>query len=324
MRPAALVHALMAAAALGLAACAPMQPDAGPASPARPAEAEAAPAGFVAPERANYTPFGMVLVTASDRDGEYFSLSTKIAFDFDAQGRLTLATRQEALIDENDDPALDHECTDKGGGMNQRTAWFPDTALFVREGALQSVRLASGKTAGLVPLARDERGFMMVMGPRARQTEYAFVPCVGGHRVAHGDRLNGFLPREATLIIRPASGGRLQLALPRDLEPFLLLRYREGAMIPVPLRPVLASVDMAERRLVVQYQSTFPLAPPIRKIELRAIKPDGRPGPDETAERYRERTEATLRDLRQCPPPVKPMEPCASPRRAVDRRIFSP
>lgn len=278
--------------------------------------------GFAVPEMRNFTPFGNVLLTGQDNFGEYFSLSTKIAFEFDVRGVMTLAKQQEPMIGAKDDPVLDRECTDKGGGLNQRTTWFPDTGLFVRDGTLQSIRLASGKAGSLVPLSRDERGSMMVMGQRARQIEYFWIPCVGKHRVARGHRLNDFLPRGATLVVKPSKGNPVELSLPQPVEPFLLLRYREGAMIPVPMRPVLVTVDMPERRMVVQYQATFSLTPPIRKIELRAILPSGGPAPDETAERFRERTDATLNDLRLCPPPTKPMEPCATPNRVVDRRIF--
>lgn len=329
MTPTTRLPVLALAAALALAACAPIKGDPVATRPAdtrlppasEPAAAE--PQGFVVPELRNYTPFGQVLLTGSDSFGEYFSLSTKIAFTFDARGAMTLAQNHEPLVDATDDPALDRECTDKGGGLNQRTTWFPDTGVFVREGTLQSIRLASGKPASLVPLSRDERGSMMVMGPRARQLEYFWIPCVGKHRVTRGHRLNEFLPRGATLLVKPAKGNPVELALPQPVEPFLLLRYREGAMIPVPMRPVLVTVDMAERRVVVQYQATFALKPPLRVIELRAILPDGAPAEGETVTRFRERTDATLNDLRMCPPPIKPMDPCATPNRVVDLRIFS-
>ncbi len=317
------------AAALALAACAPIKGDpaatrsADAPSPTAGETAASEPQGFVVPELRNHTPFGQVLLTGSDSFGEYFSLSTKIAFTFDARGAMTLAQKHEPLVDATDDPARDRECTDKGGGMNQRTTWFPDTGVFVREGTLQSIRLATGKTASLVPLSRDERGGMMVMGARARQIEYFWIPCVGKHRVTRGHRLNEFMPRGATLVVKPAKGNPLELSLPQPVEPFLLLRYREGAMIPVPMRPVLVTVDMAERRVVVQYQATFALKPALRVIELRAILPDSTASEDETPERFRERTAATLNDLRMCPMPTKPMDPCATPNRVVDRRIFS-
>lgn len=333
MTPATLARICALTTAIGLASCAPMKDGAatpratGTADAPSPQATDAANAetpGFVMPEQVNYTPFGQVLLIAKSADGDYFSLGAKITFDFDAQGRMTLASHQEPVIDEHDDPAQDGECTGKGGGGNQRTTWFPDTAIFVRGGALQSVLLAPGKPVAAVPLSRDERGFMMVMGAQARQTEFFFVPCVGGHRVARGHRLNGFLPHGATLLVKPEKGGPVQLTLPQPVEPYVLLRYRAGAMIPVPMRPVLVTVDTQERRVVVQYQTTFALAPPLRKIELRAVLPGGKPAPDETAERFRERTDAMLNDLRQCPPPTRPMDPCASPLRVPDRRIFSP
>jgi hypothetical protein len=329
-------HALRlaaAVAALMLAACAaPPKPDVQAARPpqsaaptsAPAAEAPAAPKAEepVIPEQRNHTPFGMVLLTAEDRFGEYFSVSTKISFQFDARGALKLAGTQEPVIGVDDDPKNDQACTEKGGGYNQRTTWFPDAAIFVRGGSLQAVELAGGKRAALLPLSADDET-MMVIGPAAREIEYAWTPCVGRHRVDQGHRLDGFLPRGAALVVKPARGAPLKLRVPDGVVPHLLLRYQEGAMIPVPMRPVLATVDAESRRLVVQYQATFPVRPALRVVELRAVLPDGKASEGETPQRYRERTDALLNDLRACAVPTRPMEPCATPTRRPDRRIYS-
>jgi len=321
------------AIALALAACAvPSRPpaEAGPpAQAAQPASVPAAeaPAASKAeepaiPEQRNHTPFGMVLLTAEDRYGEYFSVSTKISFQFDARGALKLADTHEPVIGADDDPQNDQTCSDKGGGYNQRTTWFPDTAIFVRGGSLQAVELAGGKRARLVPLSADGET-MMVIGPAAREVEYAWTPCVGRHRVEQGHRLDGFLPRGAALAVKPARGSALKLRVPDGVMPNLLLRSREGAMIPVPMRPVLATVDVEARRVVLQYQATFPVRPALRVVELRAVLPEGKASQGETPQRYRERTDALLNDLRGCALPTQPMEPCATPTRRPDRRIYS-
>ena len=321
------------AIALTLGGCAvPPRPpaDAGtPGQAARPASAPAAEAPNASqaeepaiPEQRNHTPFGMVLLTAEDRYGEYFSVSTKISFAFDARGVLKLADTHEPVIGADDDPKDDHTCTDKGGGYNQRPTWFPDTAIFLRGGALQAVELAGGKRATQLPLSADEET-MMVIGQAAREVEYAWTPCVGRHRVDKGHRLDGFLPRGAALAVKPVRGAAIKLRMPEGVVPHLLLRYQQGAMIPVPMRPVLATVDVEARRLVVQYQATFPVRPALRVVELRAVLPEGKPSAGETPQRYRERTDALLNDLRGCAAPTRPMEPCATPTRRPDRRIFS-
>ena len=164
---------------------------------------------------------------------------------------------------------------------------------------------------------------MVVVGKAARDAEWSYVPCVGPHRVDAGSRLDGYVPRDAVLTIRSDKGATTKLSLPDPTEPYLLLRYRSGAMIPVPMRPVMITVDLPERRLVAYFQSTFPVAPPLRKVELRAILPSQSLAEGETAERFRERSQAALQDLRGCAPPTQPIEPCATPDRRPDRRIFS-
>ncbi len=283
-----------------------------------------------APEMVNYTPFPGILLSGRCADHEcaspteYFSWSVKVSFDFDQRGRLKVSEQQEASLSMNDAPEQDRQCSKKGASFNQRTTWFPYTGIFVRGGTLQSVKDVAGAALEQRPLGTIEDDEMAVIGKAARKIEYSYVPCVGKHRVSAGARLEGFLPRGARLFVKPETGRSLELSLPDPIEPWVLLRYRSGAMIPVPMRPVMVTVDMMERRLVIYYQSTFPAAPPLRKIELRAILPDQVPAQDETPEHHRQRTDAALRELRRCPIPQRPMELCATPDRRPDRRIFSP
>lgn len=319
------IHHLSVLGLLALAACTPM-----PKSPDTAAAPTSNPA-FEIPEQVNHTPFDSILLTGSygeDRNagiGEFFSWGTKIAFDMDARGRLTVSERQEASLDASDDPARDFQCGARGGLYNQRSVWFPYTGILVRGGTLESV-VDTGieQRLELIPLSPYEQGMMMVVGEKARQVEYAYVPCVGEHRVSAGARLNSFLPRGARLKVKPTKGASLALSLPDPVEPFMLLRYTMGAMIPVPMRPSLMTIDLIDRRVVVYYQSTFSPTPPLRKVEMRAILPNQEPSEGETPERFRERSEAQLRDLRACAINTRPIEPCATPNRRPDRRIFTP
>lgn len=132
-----------------------------------------------------------------------------------------------------------------------------------------------------------------------------------------------FCLREAVLAVKPEKGALLRLSLPSPTEPYVLLRYHSGAMIPVPMRPVIVTVDLVERRLVAYFQTTYADQPPLRKVELRAVLPGQTPAEGETEARFRERSEAVLGDLRRCPAPTGPIEACATPEREPDRRIFS-
>lgn len=314
---------------LMLAACAPMPAPSGEDVPRSATAASNQESEY--PETVNYTPFGSVMLDGSYAEGDYavyskfFSWGTKISFDMDARGRLTLSKRQEDTLDASDDRARDFQCGAKGGLFNQRSVWFPYTGILVRGGTLESVVDARiDERLELIPLSPYEQGLMMVVGEKARQVEYAYVPCVGEHRVSAGARLSSFMPRGARFKVKPNKAASLTLSLPDPVEPFLLLRYEMGAMIPVPMRPTLVTIDLIERRLVVYYQSTFANDPPLRKVEMRAILPGQTPSEGESAERFRERNEATLSDLRACVSNPRPIEQCATHTRRPDRRIFLP
>lgn len=321
--------ALLALALLTACAQTPPAPPREATKPAEPAPVVAEPTVPAPPETVNFTPFpGNLLMcdgACSARVGrDYYTWNIKLSFDIDRQGHLSLADQQEPALTAEDDPAEDNLCNAKGSPGNQRNTWFPDTAIFVRGGKLLSVRTGKQKPLKLSLLNAERGAALRVRGKGARATEWAYQPCVGPHRVPTGVRLDGFLPREAVLAVKPAKGALLRLSLPSPTEPYVLLRYHSGAMIPVPMRPVIVTVDLIERRLVAYFQTTYADQPPLRKVELRAVLPGQTPAPGETEARFRERSEAVLGDLRRCPVPTTPIEACATPEREPDRRIFSP
>lgn len=319
---------LLAALLLGACASSPSETPASTPTDQAVAVTPAPPEEAVVPERVNHTPFpGFTLICdgqcSAEAGQDYYTWDVKLSFDIDRRGKLKVSEYQEPGLAMEDDPAQDRVCGEKGSTGNQRNTWFPYTGIFVRGGKLQSVRDAGGKQLQLWELSPIEGGDMMFVGNEDGVAEWSYVPCVGPHRVDAGARLDGFLPPGAVLTVKPDKGVPTRLSLPEPTEPYLLLRYRSGAMIPVPMRPVLITVDLTERRLVAYFQSTFPVAPPLRKIELRAILPGQKPDKSETAERFRERSQAALQDLRRCAVPNRPMEPCATSERRPDRRIFS-
>ncbi len=309
-------------AALLLKACAtvPVEPPM-EAAPTQPPQASG-------PEVVNFTPMPAVLLTCDGACSavagqDYYTWNAKLSFDIDARGRLVVSQQQEGALSASDDPALDKVCGDKGSIGNMRNTWFPTTAIFVHGGTLNGVRDADRKRLKLTQLTKIEGGEMMVVGKAARDVEWSYVPCVGSQRVEAGHRLDGFLPPGAVLSVKPGKGQAMNLSLPSPTEPYVMLHYRSGEMIPVPMRPVIVSVDLVQRRMVVHYQSTFPVAPALHTIELRAIVAGQGPGEGETRAAFQQRTQAALDDLWRCPVPRVPIEACATPVRKPDPRIFS-
>jgi hypothetical protein len=312
------------ALALALIACAPNAPtvpkrEAPASAPAAPAVAQSRIAELV-----TLAPFKAFLMTAEDAAGAYYSVTAKASFTIAADGSLALIENGgEPTIGASSDVSTDLECTAHGGGYNQRTAWFPYAAIFVHGGSIEKVTSAGGDARRQRALSIDTDGSVVHTGPGARNPEYSFVPCVGAQRVDPGVRLDTYLAADDRLMLRSAGGQRLRLRLPQPFAPYVLARYEEGAMIPVPMRIVVASVDLGARRVVLQLQTTLAMSPSIRKLELRAALKDGAPGEGESREQYRQRAQALLADLAACAPPVAhAIEPCANASRRPDPRIF--
>jgi hypothetical protein len=338
-RPSAL--ALVLALPLALTACVSV-PSRQAAEPSQAAanqpDTQAAPAAAAAasaqadPEVANLTPLPSLLLIGEDDAGRYYSMVAKASFAIEADGRLRLidhgeGSAMEPMAPEADmqDENMSTQCKPYGAVANQRTTWFPYTGVFVHGGTLLGAR-APGQALALKPLTEHEGAQMMYTGKDADATEYYWAPCVGARQVASGWRLDGYLGDGGQLRVRGdrlRKGRTLDLKLPQPFAPFVLVRYRSGAMIPVPMRTVLATVDLAAQRVVLQFQSTYAVEPAIRKMELRLIVPGSRPSEGETAARLAERTQAQLRDLAGCAAPRgQAIEPCADPRRMPDPLIF--
>ncbi|MFG0600795.1 hypothetical protein ACF8PL_21915 [Delftia sp. WSY_4] len=289
------------------------------------------------PEVANLTPLPSLLLIGEDAAGRYYSMVAKATFTIESDGRLTLADQGggqggEPVAPHADmqDQSMSTECKPYGAVANQRTTWFPYTGVFVRGGTLVGAQ-ADGADAAIKTLTEHEGAQMLYTGKDADPTEYYYAPCVGAQRVATGWRLDRYLPDGGQLRVRAdarngngnGKGQTLALKLPKPFAPFVLVRYQSGAMIPVPMRAVLATVDLPERRVVLQFQGTYAVEPAIRKMELRLIVPGSRPSEGETAARHAERTQAQLRDLARCAPPKgHAIEPCANPQRTPDPLIF--
>lgn len=313
--------ALLAAFTALLFGCA-TPPPISKAEPAAPAPLAASDAASKPPEQRNYTGAPTLLLTGEDQWGAYYSAQIKLTYTYNAQGKLTPSQDHEPMIDGDTPLDQDTRCAAHGGGLNQRTTWFPDTAVFVHKGSLRAVRTPQKVRMPLLPLTVANRSQMRVVGEASRKVEMAYVPCVGAQRVSAGHRTMGFAGLGAELEVAIPSGKSLRLTLPTRPLPFLLLRYHTGAMIPAPMRISLITVDTERKRVVLQFQTTVFMKPAMRLIEWRLLTEVEQPSESETIQRYRERTDATAKELAKCPAPLHPPEPCASAHRRPDRKIF--
>jgi hypothetical protein len=306
--PLALAWALAGCAAAPEAPPAPPQA-ATPAPASTPAAAEPAP-----PRVVNTLGYPHLTLAGVDRFGEYTSLALKISYRIDASGALqALDSGHEPMLNETHAVADDRRCMDYGGGYNQRTVWFPDTGLFVAGARLVSVRTARGQPWPLKRLTADDSGAMAVAGAEARPTEYGYVPCVGRQRVREGARGVGYLPPGARLLLQPEGRGArpVELQLPSHPRPFVELNYADrAARALVPAHVVLLTVDWPARRAVVQYQVTLPMRPQVATARWLSTASPAEAERHEAARRY---NDAVQTYLATCPPPNKPMDPCANP-----------
>jgi hypothetical protein len=268
------------------------------------------------PERKNHTPFPSVMVVGIDHWGEYYAVGLKQTYRFDTTGKVRLdLDHQEETISHTASPERDFDCTPTGSGFNQRTAWFPDTGIFVHGGSLQSVSARDGRRKTLVPLTMVNRSSMVAHGKDARSVEMGYVPCVGNQRVAKGVRSIGFVELGSRIEVRDATGKMRALTLPVRPLSAVQVRYHMGAIVTVPLRIVLLTIDMEKRRIVLQLQATLPVAPPVRLIEWLTLIEPTKPVDGEKGEAFGRLVKEFEDNLAQCPPPVKPIDPCSAPHR---------
>ena len=229
--------------------------------------------------------------------------------------------RQEDFINEHTPVASDHHCQSWGAGYNQRTVWFPDTAVLVAGGHLTAAQRASGQPVRLYALDWiNENGDMAPSRPDTREAAYYRVPCVGATRVQGGFATDVAAPLQAgdRLWVRGTSAGARPITLTLPVAPFVVLEPHRAADALdrfgiAPMRLVLATVDMPRRRLVLHWQATAPQQPALRLVTYErwtaeARDTHGKPFP--AAMRH-----VIERHLSACPPAAQPPEPCAQPAR---------
>lgn len=322
-----------AALALALAGCAQTDQAARPDAAGQTASATPASADPKAPRQRNQTRFPTIMLSGEDSFGAYWSIGMKTTYHFNAQGQLDLRVQDsEPMIDHTSPEESDMQCRAWGGGYNQRTVWFPDTAVFVAGGRLAGAGdgAARGKALALRPLlptAGDSATLTAAADDKGREVEYARVACVGQQRVTRGWRTDSFLKPGDTLRIQPARGKPITLRLPTDNLPYALLNYGPaGQAVPqplaaVPLRIVLATVDVPRRRVVLQWQATAAQTPSIQDVAWSITVPA------QEAKALPQQQQNFVRQLNQhllaCPAPATPVSnACATPDRALAPEVI--
>lgn len=218
----------------------------------------------------------------------------------------------------------EYVCTKDGARFDYVNTWFPYTGFFVHGAKLKSVQDTQDNVLALHTLSPDKDGELIA---DAREMEWGFSGCVGDHKVNLGHRLDQFLTFDATLTVEDESGQTHDLAF-NKVHPWVLLHYKRsyfqtGDKVPVPMRPVIVTIDWPNRILSMVLQSTFPEKPKVQKFEVSVIHPGLQPAKNDSVERLAERTQAIIDDLSTCAVPTTPREPCATPERVPNWLIFS-
>ena len=331
------VSALIGAGLVGGVACTPT--DRGDVAPASPAASEAstgaidASSAASAPEETYAGPSVLgklphVSRHGEDRLGEYISITSKQTYAISGEGLALLgAADGEALVEHDVEGDAAYTCTEKGAAWNQSTLWFPMTGLFVQGGKLDRVRQGNGETREVQSLRTTwfaESKLFYTEGDKA----FTFAPCVGPQLVKQGAYTEAFLkPGDVLRVAVPGQKQALELALPAENRPHGALEFANGQHAIAPMRIVLATVDVPRKRLVLQYQLTFPAQPVVREVALGATESeeqmrDAVDAADETVPKalaHRQQTQRMLdAHLAKCTAPTSPIvDVCTQPSNAL-------
>ncbi len=282
------------------------------------------------PRQRNLTSQPTLLLAGDDSAGAYWSFGLKSSYSFDEHGQLTPLTGEaaEPMIGLDTPAEGAEECHIWGSAYNQRTTWFPDTAIFVAGGKLTQVR--HGTTARAAPrralVATGKGARTVTVRKNPKPKEYWRVPCVGRQRVKGGWRTDTLLVGGDRLTVRPAKGKELNLRIPDAAAPYMLLAYSDsgrpaaGAIAAVPMHVVLVTVDVPRRRLVLQWQATAARSPTVYDAAWALTVPEGEHSALPPARRAFASHVAV--HLARCPPPKTPMNECASPDRALRPEVI--
>ncbi|MBH1964946.1 MAG: hypothetical protein I8H77_11455 [Comamonadaceae bacterium] len=276
-----------------------------------------------------------VTLEGEDKFGHYHTMVTK----------LTYAIRGNALerveYDEDDEPDVRAEgvfnndvegdgafkCTERGAAYNQATMWYPYTGLLVHGGSLTGVMQTGGSPRATVVM--DERSEVGELWVKRETTPFVFAGCVGPHEVQRGHRTRaGFVQAGDRLSVQvPGQRKPLQVRLPRDPQVYVGLEFSNGQAALAPARIVLVTVDVPRKRLVLQYQVSFPVNTSLAKATLletltaEELAERGDRSP-QAHENFKRANRAIFTHLAKCKPATSPVnDVCLQPNAALTKHL---
>ncbi|MET4579537.1 hypothetical protein [Ottowia thiooxydans] len=276
-----------------------------------------------------------VTLEGKDKFGHYHTMVTK----------LTYALRGNALerveYDEDDAPDVRAEgvfnndvegegalqCSERGAAYNQATMWYPYTGLLVHGGSLTGVIQTGGAPRATVVM--DQRSEVGELWVKRETTPFVFAGCVGPHAVQRGHRTrSGFVQAGDRLSVQvPGQRKPLQVRLPREPQVYAALEYANGLAALAPARIVLVTIDVPRKRLVLQYQVSFPVntsltsATLLETLTAEELADRGDRSP-QAHESFKRANRAISTHLAQCMPATSPVnDVCLQPNAALTKHL---
>lgn len=255
------------------------------------------------PEILNHTPFPSIVARSSDDSGEFYTAILKITLKRYKDGKWKLDQNQEELAPTH---LFTAECPNMPYAVKDYEAFRKQAEVYLR------LEKQSASKKAFVSIGQNKReikvnGQCQVVD---MPSELALVPYpVDGTPIT----LDGVLPGKKIF----------KAEIPKDLIPFLYVRYYAGQVIPTPTRLDTIYLEPHSDRVVLTYRSTFPLSPAVRKVEIAAMLPEYlEPKGVVETDKMKLKDVLTKTHLRNCPVPEKPIEKCSDPKTPLTKEMF--
>ena len=248
------------------------------------------------PALTNHTPFPAQVLVAEDEQGLFLAAVAKVTFKELPDGSLALDENQEPL---HQTPRMDGRCPESPVQIDDLVPFRVKAEHYLLpslrpEGALPTLSLNGGPAfpvVGVGQCAALSGTKCLVLTPYLMDGDV--IELATGHSPSQ------------------------RFTIPKGFIPFVLLRYKSGAMIPTPARADTVFLDPDGRRMTVVYRTTIRGDSPIRVVEFRAVTPDSwchncSETPFEDSDKKARWLSSVTEYLRSCPVSEHPGEPCAS------------
>ncbi len=260
-------------------------------------------------EQKSFFPYQAYLVSARRKQDEkpFVSAVLHLMFERKTDGSWKPVSSAEAARwqEELDQSLLG--CSAEKNSLNKGIAFKPQAEFYIRHTKSNSdkVVIKMGSQTQEVSLKKGCMQFSKTFS----------VPCFGTFEDLKSAEVSGFGSEPISLPLFP------------EFKPFILLRYQNGEMLPVPARLDTILYDPDAQRLYFTYRATALLEEPIRKLEYRLLGPDDwiKGNEKESRTTALARHHAMREYLDHCPRPRAGWagEPCADPKGEIDFGMLS-